>query len=125
MQAHVDREVAGVGDEQRLAVGRRLLHDLRGDDAARAGPVVDDHRVAEALRELVGHRARHDVGRAAGAVGNDEAQRFLRERITPEGKAENDDRKQPKHCFLSVELHADVLDVAWYFWRSDATVAAS
>jgi hypothetical protein len=40
-QAGVDPVVRRVRHEERHAVGRRLLHELRGDDAARSGAVVD------------------------------------------------------------------------------------
>ena len=40
----------GDGDrEQRVAVGRRVLHELGSDDGALPGPVLDDHLLAEAF----------------------------------------------------------------------------
>jgi hypothetical protein len=43
-QTGVDAVVRRVGDEERHAVGRSLLHEFRGDDAARSGAVVDHGR---------------------------------------------------------------------------------
>ena len=42
---------------------------------ARAGLVVDDHALPQRARDLLAHRARRDVGRAARRIGHDDAQR--------------------------------------------------
>src|SRR5207245_6676612 len=72
----IDDEARGI-DEQRVAVGRRLRHDLRADDAVRAGLVFDYERLAELLLELRADHARHRV-RPAGRGGDDHAHRLVR-----------------------------------------------
>src|SRR5260221_594951 len=74
----VDPHLAGVAVEQRVAVGRALRHDLRGDVAARTGAVVDQHRLPERRGELVGHHAAEVVGGAARQV-----RRADEERVSP------------------------------------------
>jgi hypothetical protein len=60
-------------EQQRVAVGRRVHHLLRGDVAAGAGLVLDDHRLADRGLHLLGDQAGHDVGGAAGREGDDDA----------------------------------------------------
>ena len=79
------RVIAGVGEQrwvhrighavhqQRVAVGRRVHHLLRGDVAARTWLVFDDHVLAHLGRELRAQQARHDVGGAARGEGHDDA----------------------------------------------------
>ncbi len=64
------------GAEQRVAVGRRLRRGLRADKGVAAGPVLDDHRLAERLRQLRGQRARKRVVERAGREGDDVAEGF-------------------------------------------------
>ena len=59
--------------EQRVAVGRRLGDDRGAQRSARAGPVVDDHRLPEHFREMEVYAARDDVGDAAGRPRNHHA----------------------------------------------------
>src|SRR5207245_1318641 len=72
----VDDEARGI-DEQRVAVGRRLRHDLRADDAVRAGLVLDDEGLAELLLELRADHARYGV-RTTGRRGDHHAHRLAR-----------------------------------------------
>src|SRR3954468_6491002 len=58
-----------------MAVGRRFPRLARPDDAVRAGPVLDDHRLAEGLGELLADLPRADVGRAPGHRGHEDADR--------------------------------------------------
>jgi hypothetical protein len=74
----IDRDLAVRKQPYRVAVGRRLGDQLGGDVAVRARPVLDDHRLAERLRQLLRQHARRDVGRAAGRDRNDEADRARR-----------------------------------------------
>lgn len=48
--------------------GRGARHGLRGEHARGAGAVVDDHRLAERLAHLLGHRAANDVEHTARAA---------------------------------------------------------
>jgi hypothetical protein len=74
-QGLADGGAAG-DQQQRVAVGRGRGHRLAGDHAAGAGLVVDDHRLAQGARHVLAHGARRDVGRAAGRVGHDDADRL-------------------------------------------------
>jgi hypothetical protein len=48
------------GQEKRIAIGGRTYDRLGGDIATRAGPVVDDKRLAEPLRQPYGWPSRSD-----------------------------------------------------------------
>jgi hypothetical protein len=78
----VDVRVQRVGRDRAetdgVAVRRGLGHRVHADVAARAAAVVDQYRLAQLLRHLLAHGARHEVGGAAGCVGHDEADRLRR-----------------------------------------------
>jgi len=61
-------------DEATKTPDGKFVQNL-GDDAIAAGTVVDDHRLAPALAELVGQEARSDIGAAAGPESQDEPDR--------------------------------------------------
>jgi hypothetical protein len=73
----VDRMAHG-DDRQRVAVARRLGDDLAGDHTVGAGAVVGDDRLAPGLREVLAHRARQQVGRAARREGDHHADLLVR-----------------------------------------------
>jgi len=76
---HMLRDGKGAGrEQQRVAIGRRLRDPGVADHPARAGPVVDQHRLAGALRKLLGIGARDGVGVAAGRIGDDDGDRLRR-----------------------------------------------
>ena len=78
------RRVGDVGDvdeRQRVPVGRRLRHQLGGDDRARAGAVLDHELLPERFGELRRHRARHGVGRAARRHADQHLDRLGRESL--------------------------------------------
>ena len=52
---------ADVSHGQRVTVGRRLGADFGADDAAGAGPVIDNNLLAPNAGELVRQKPRHDV----------------------------------------------------------------
>src|SRR5262249_13076413 len=56
--------------------------DLGTDLAVGARPVVDHDLLAECLAELLAEGARHDVGDAAGRIGNHDADRLGRIRLS-------------------------------------------
>ena len=62
--------------QQRVAVGLGLGHVVGAQRGAGAGLALDDHGLAEALRQLLGQRARQHVGGAAGREGHDQADRL-------------------------------------------------
>jgi len=72
----VDHHRAVEAEQQRVAVGRGLRHLLGADVAARAGAVLDDHLLAEADAERLGHHARAVVGDAAGGERHHDAHRL-------------------------------------------------
>ena len=69
-----DRQRADVAQQQRVAVGRRLGHEVGAEVAVGAGLVLDDHGLLERLRQRLADGAGDDVGRAARRVGHDDAQ---------------------------------------------------
>lgn len=67
------RRVRGIRCHQkRVAVGRRIGDELRADDRAAAGFVLDDDWLAPAWRQSIDEGARHDVDAAAGGRGHDD-----------------------------------------------------
>ncbi len=88
LQRHVDG-VGRRGEEKRVAVGRRTDDGLGADIGAAAGPVVDDHRLAEPLGQPLSHQARNEVGGAAGRIGHDPAHRPRRVALR-DGRARHD-----------------------------------
>ena len=77
-QRRVDRLRSDRGGEPGVAVGRRLRDRVRADDAAAAGPVLDQERLAELLLKFVGDGAGQDVGRARRRRAGNEADRMVR-----------------------------------------------
>ena len=63
-------------NQDAVAIRLGLRDQSDADRAARAGPVLDQHRLAELCAELLRHRAGHDVGRAAGRERHDGADRM-------------------------------------------------
>ena len=61
-----DRERAGRRDQERVAVGLGFEHRLGPEVRRGARPVLDDHRLAPARRELLADDARHRVEHVAG-----------------------------------------------------------
>src|SRR6516225_9050461 len=68
IEGGIDRERSGLGDQQRVAVGRGLGHGLRADDVGGAALVLDDDLLAPRLREALGARATTSVTPPAAAV---------------------------------------------------------
>src|SRR5581483_3228167 len=81
------------GDEQRVAVLRRLCRERRAERATGAGLVVDEHLLPPERAELLRERAREDVESAARGVGRDDLDgalgESLRDRCRGEGEREN------------------------------------
>ncbi len=69
---------ADVADHQRVAVGRRARRGHRGDGAAGAAGVLDDERLVERARKLVGHGAADEVEPAARLCRHHDLHRLRR-----------------------------------------------
>ncbi len=76
VQRLVDAVRAHGAHQQRVAVRRRLGHDVGADVAAGAGAVLHDELLAEGLGQFGRQRARQDVGGAAGGEGHHDAHRL-------------------------------------------------
>ena len=77
----VERQVHGGGGGEindRVAVRRRVDGRLEREIGGGAGLVLDEHRLAEPFGEPLGQDPRHRVGRAAGRIADDPAQRSRR-----------------------------------------------
>ena len=76
VHARRGREVGGVAEQQRVAIGLGTGDRARADRAAAAcGAVLDHDLLAERGAHLVGDGARHDVVGAAGRQRDDERDR--------------------------------------------------
>jgi hypothetical protein len=79
-----------VGDEEIVAVGRRLDAGIDPDGAARsAGAVFDEHLLPDAARDMVADQPRDEIQSAAGGQMHDKAHRPVR----PVLRAQNVRRK--------------------------------
>ena len=84
----VDDDLAGLPDQQRVPVGRRLTHRCRADRAGRAGAVLHHDGLPERGSELVGDHARDHVAGAARRVGDDQVDRAGGEGLRGGGEGE-------------------------------------
>src|SRR5205823_12851519 len=91
-----------LGEEQRIAVGRRVGDVIPADVAVAAGPVLHDHRLAERLAQLAEYLPRHGIGGAAGNEGHHQPDRpiwkTLRERGTERTEQSDGNETAPNHC---------------------------
>ncbi|MNS79892.1 hypothetical protein D3C72_1135560 [compost metagenome] len=74
----VQRQRAGRGEAERIAVRRGLGDGVDADAAAGAGLVLDHHRSAHLHGQLLAQRTGHGIADAAGRVGHDHADRAAR-----------------------------------------------
>src|SRR5580704_3932982 len=77
IECSVDR-VAGIDQEQRVAVGRSPDDSLGTEIASGAWFVLDDKGLPEMLRERLRDQARRDIRGAAWRERNDDARRACR-----------------------------------------------
>ena len=87
------RQHAAVGEEERVAVRRRLRDRRRGDPAARAAAVVDDDGLLPEIGETFLEDAAEDVGPAAGRRRNEHPDR-LRGVLLRESRGRESDRRK-------------------------------
>ena len=87
--------------QQRVAVGRRLGHDLRADDRGGSGPVVDQHLLRPLSRQPVGDKTRDQVGAAPRRERHHHANRLvripLRQRLAPGQQKKLQQRRNDHH----------------------------
>ena len=111
-QRDVDR-VRRPGEEQGIAVRRRLGRQRRADVGRAARPVVEDDLLAPDRSDVLGHHARDEIGVGAGGVGHDHPHRAgwpgLRPR--PAGHAQRRDCQipctPPVGCFTKHPVDPD------------------
>ena len=75
---------------QGVAIGRRGLQRLRGQGAARAGLVFNNHRLAQNFGGAIGQRAHGDVRWSASGERNDEPDRLGRKALGLGGQNRGD-----------------------------------
>ncbi len=95
IKARGDR-VGNASQQQRVAVRRGFRDLLRADVAARAGAILDDHRLARPLAELLPDEARQHVGRPAGSERHhdpDRPARVILGRACERGEKRNEQRR--------------------------------
>ena len=71
-QVRRDHMRSDARDDERVAVGRRLRHEVRADHAAGAAAVLDDEAFLQLIGELRADQPAERVGAAAGAEGHDD-----------------------------------------------------
>ncbi len=100
-------DMTAVGHQQRIAVGRGLGDELCPDHASRAGPVLDDDLLPEAVGHFLRDDARQRIDTAAGGARHDHAHRL--DRITLRGgvacRCKNGRRAQPTYCGAGKSFH--------------------
>ena len=79
--------------QEGVAVGFGPRHRGGADNAAGAGPVLDDERLAELLLDLIEHDARNDVVGAAGGERADDQDRARRPLLRAAAAPRNDARR--------------------------------
>jgi hypothetical protein len=72
---------AGRAKHQRRAVGGAFGERFRGDQAGIAGPVLDQHGLADVLGHFLRDDAREDVVRAPGREADQQVQRLRGQRL--------------------------------------------
>jgi hypothetical protein len=104
VQARIDRDRAGMGEHQRVAVGRGPDHRTRADQAGAAGAIVDDHLLADHAGKLLGHHPRQHIDAAAGRIGHHHGDGaggiILRQGAAADGEhgaGNHRDERQPHH----------------------------
>ena len=121
VERRVDRQRAGVGREQRVAVGRRLRDRLGRDVAAGARLALDDERLAERLGKLLGDEARRGVARPARREADQHAHRLRRPGLGRGRGGESDDAsagQQKRRTVIGGFLRQVVAGSAERFWTN-------
>ncbi len=75
VDARVDRDRAGLTEQQGIAVRIGAFHDLGADAAIAAAAIFDHEGLAERVADFLAEDARGRVGRATGGKGHDQPDR--------------------------------------------------
>ncbi len=86
VDGRADRQRTDVAQQQRVVVAARLRHEGGADVAVGARTVVDDHRLAQRLAQLLADQAGDDVRRPAGGIGHHQPDRPVRPGIGCQGR---------------------------------------
>ena len=78
VEARIDRELRQRCQQERIAVGRCLGDAIAGNVGAGAGNVLDHHRLAPRLRELVSDHPRNEIGGPGRRETHDDPDRLVR-----------------------------------------------
>src|SRR5262249_17417935 len=70
VKAWCDRQRGLAAHHQRISIGRRFSYCFRGDHAARAGPVLNQHRLTQTFRHFLGDNPGNHVGATACGKAN-------------------------------------------------------
>ena len=110
-QRRVDRLRGHRGGQPEIAVRRSLCDDIRADDAAAAGAVLDHERLAELLLQLMTQCAGEDVGRAGGRRGRKHPHQACRPRpLRAGGSHQQHARRRGQQCSAG-ERHSAILEI--------------
>ena len=72
IETGIDRQRAGMAEEQRMTVGRALDEGAGTDQAGAAGAIVDHDLLAKRSRKFFRHHARQGVDATPGRIGHDQ-----------------------------------------------------
>ncbi len=85
IEMRIDAEQRARAQQQRVAVRCRAGHQLAGEIAVRARPVLHHHRLAQTRRKRQPHGAGHQIGGAPGRIRHQEPDRPARIGLRPAG----------------------------------------
>ena len=107
VEALVDGERPGRGDQQRVPVRLGLRREIGADVAAGAGLLLDDDRLAPLRLQLVGGDARQHVVDAASRERHDELDRLARKRaLRIGGTRQRGHRQRGEQIECDASFHA-------------------
>ena len=89
--------MAGRDHQRGVAVLRTFRDDVARDGAAGAGLVLDDDALAEHLGQRIGDHARRNIGAAAGAEADHDADRPRRPLLRSSGESREAGERHRRH----------------------------
>jgi hypothetical protein len=106
VKMRIDGDERVLPEQKRVAIGRRFGDQITRDVAVRAGAILDDHGLSEALGQPRTDHARRHVGRTARRNGHDDADGLRRIRLRARrggkqnGKAKSGRQQNSVHQFF-------------------------